>query len=373
MESPFLKELTVAINAIQQAARLSEAVLVSKDKGAIEKDDLSPVTIADFAIQALLTTTIHDAFPKDGFVGEESATALRENRILQDRVWTLIQQVRPADDQSFCKLPDSPDRMCDMIDMCGQGMSGFEGAKRVWVFDPIDGTKTFIAGQTYAINVALLQHGQQVLGIVGCPKLSIDATAPVGNSTIDSTGRGCILFAARGYGAYIRPMVGLSGLAMVRKIEPKAESTTLESLQSVSCTSGSTSGVDEVHEMVARRLDVEFPGCDLLAWVLRWVTLALGLAGMTVWVYKKPSRAGKIWDHAGAMLLFEEVGGIITDINGQAIDLTVGRTLSRNHGFVAAPRHLHELVLKTVQQTLRDQGQGHLLSSSVAELDVVGI
>ncbi len=46
----------------------------------LEKDDLSPVTVADFAIQALLTATIHAAYPEDKFVGgEESAAGLREH------------------------------------------------------------------------------------------------------------------------------------------------------------------------------------------------------------------------------------------------------------------------------------------------------
>lgn len=61
------------------------------------------------------------------------------------------------------------------------------------------------------------------------------------------------------------------------------------------------------------------------------------------------------------MLLFEEVGGKITDINGKPIDLGVGRKMSANFGFVAAPKALHATVLETVQQVLREQGKGHLL------------
>ncbi|KAJ8124938.1 hypothetical protein O1611_g8702 [Lasiodiplodia mahajangana] len=121
------------------------------------------------------------------------------------------------------------------------------------------------------------------------------------------------------------------------------------------------SGVDDAHKAVMARLGIASKGCDFLAWVLRWVTLGLGLANITVWVYKKRERVGKIWDHAGAMLLFEEVGGKITDIDGKDIDLTVGRLMAENHGFVAAPRSVHDHVLKTVHEVLHEQGKAHLL------------
>src|SRR5688572_26778816 len=77
MDSPYSRELTVAFGALQNAARLSQSIVSSNDKGVIEKEDLSPVTVADFAVQALLTATIKDAFPGDRVVGEEDASDLR--------------------------------------------------------------------------------------------------------------------------------------------------------------------------------------------------------------------------------------------------------------------------------------------------------
>lgn len=51
MDSPYRKELEVAIGVVTQAARISQEVLPDQDKGAIEKDgDLGPVTVGDFAI-----------------------------------------------------------------------------------------------------------------------------------------------------------------------------------------------------------------------------------------------------------------------------------------------------------------------------------
>lgn len=357
MDSPYSAELQAAISAVQQAARLSQSLLPSRDKGTVQKDDLSPVTVGDFAIQALVAAALHAAFPGDGFVGEESAAELRADAALCDRVWEAV--------NAFAEVPpESRERMCEMIDWCGNGTppGAADGERRVWVVDPIDGTKTFVQGRMYAINVALVQGGRQVLSVVGCPVLSASATAPVTNDTVDPTGKGSILFAVRGYGAYVRPLPGAFGEVEVRRLEALDETLALSDLKLVTSVYEADSGVAEVHEAVAAKLGIAYPGSDLLAWVIRWVSLALGLANVTVWVYKRRDRLAKIWDHAGAMLLFEEVGGKITDVDGKDISLSAGRKMSANYGWVAAPRHLHDKVLKAVQETLREQGRHDLLA-----------
>ncbi|KAI1316814.1 carbohydrate phosphatase [Xylariaceae sp. FL0255] len=365
MDSPYSRELQIAIRAVQSAAKISQSVIISDDKGTVSKDDLSPVTVADFAIQALLTATIHRAFPDDKFVGEESAGELRANPALLKRVWELLLTLKSDEAKGMCAIPESAQSICDMIDMCGYGQPGGPSAGRVWVFDPIDGTKTFVQRQAYAINVALLEGSRQVLSVVGCPTLPMNATAPIHNETIDPTGRGSIAFAVKGHGTYIRPLVDSLGETRIRKIEAHPASLTVADLRPVSCYHMLDSGVDDAHAAVMLRLGIKTKGCDFLAWVLRWVSLGVGLANMTVWVYRKRERTGKIWDHAGAMLLFEELGGKITDIDGKSIDLGVGRKMTANHGFVAAPRALHGQVLQTVHDVLREQGKGHLLGEGV--------
>ncbi|KAI0436023.1 carbohydrate phosphatase [Xylaria telfairii] len=361
MDSPYAHELQIAIGAVQAAGQISQSVLSDDDKGTVEKDDLSPVTIADFAIQALLTATIQSAFPGDNFVGEESAADLRDNPLLLNRVWGLLVGLQ-GDEARLCKLPQSPEQMCEMIDRCGFGQPGGPESGRVWVFDPIDGTKTFVQREAYAINVALLEGGKQVLSVVGCPTLPVDANGPIDNSTVDPTGQGSVAFAVKGHGTYVRPLFETSGEVVLRKIEPLDASTTIADLRAVSCYHMLDSGVDDAHEAVHARLGIHTKGCNFLAWVLRWVTLGLGLANVTVWVYKNRERTGKIWDHAGAMLLFEEIGGKITDIDGKEIDLTVGRKLTGNHGFVAAPKSIHDAVLTIVHDVLHEQGKANLLA-----------
>ncbi|KAL2018969.1 hypothetical protein VTK56DRAFT_10194 [Thermocarpiscus australiensis] len=361
MDSPCRLELEVAIKAAQMATHISRTVLsmAELDEKAggfgILKDDLSPVTLADFAIQALLTRTLRRAFPQDGFVGEESADELRQNPNLASRVLAIIAECVDRD-----LFRDAED-LCQVIDSCTTSNPGGADSGRIWVFDPIDGTKTYIRHEQYAINIALLEGGSQVLSVVACPLLSMDAEAPVCDASIDPTGRGCILYAVRGHGAYVRPLPGDPGEVQPRRLERHAEHVPPDGLRCVTCWASLDSGVDEVHKAVAERLGVPFPGCDLLGWVLRWVALALGLGNMTVWVYRKRERCAKLWDHAGAMLLLEEVGGMITDVHGKQIDLNSGRKLKANFGFVAAPRNLHQMVLRTVLDTLAANGKGDLI------------
>lgn len=368
MESPYADELKVAIAAVQAASTLSALVLrqaqaqaaqdaqdgpSQQELGTVSKDDLSHVTIADFAIQALLTSTLHAAFPNDSFVGEESAAALRANPALLERVWQALQAIRvdsaPATIAAVT-FPDSPERMCQLIDWCGEGVPHTTG--RVWVFDPIDGTENFIQGLVYAVNVALLVDSAQTLSVVGCPNMSMDLRYPAGDDSLDPAGDGCLLFTARGHGAWVRKLHGPVGEAVVeaKRVPRHAGTEMLGDLRSVSARN--TSGLGTVHAEVAGRLGVEFPGCVLLPWVIRWVLLALGVGNATWWVYKSRSRLAKIWDHAGAMLLFEEVGGRISDVDGEPISMVAGREMRANYGFVAAPAALHATVLETVREVL---------------------
>ncbi|KAK9437435.1 myo-inositol-1(or 4)-monophosphatase [Metarhizium brunneum] len=359
MDRPYAKELATSFRALQRAAQLSQSIASAADKGVLEKDDLSPVTVADFAIQALLIATFRHAFPGDRFVGEEDASGLRRNEPLLSRVWDLLRETRRDEDEDEDALPQSREHVCQLIDLAASTAPGGKGSGRTWVFDPIDGTRTYVRGELYAINVALLVDGEQVLGSVGCPNMSMNAAAPLGNRDIDPLGRGCIVFAVRGHGAYVRSMAAADD-AVVRPLSAAREG---DVVRFVTCVGMADSALDGVHEAVADRLGAAFPGCDLVPWVLRWATLALGLGNTTVWVYKRRDRYAKVWDHAGAMLLFQETGGKITDVLGRRIDLAAGRKLSANFGFVAAPEHLHGRVLDAVHQVLRDQGHGDMLTA----------
>jgi 3'(2'), 5'-bisphosphate nucleotidase len=170
-------ELRLALRAVHRASLLTKSVLrsLSNNVSAETKADDSPVTIADFAAQALLISALHAAYPTDAFLGEESADALRQNEALADRVWQLVQQAKNEAHAGGAKSgreqgnsgkdeelasPKSKEEMFELIDRGGKGEITRRG--RVWVMDPVDGTATFMQGQQYAVCLCLLVDGVYV-------------------------------------------------------------------------------------------------------------------------------------------------------------------------------------------------------------------
>ncbi len=105
------------INAIEEMAERSGDVIRSYFRKPIavdEKQDLSPVTIADRTAEEIMRAIVRKKFPDHGIIGEEFGS---EN-----------------------------------ID-----------AEYVWVFDPIDGTKSFICGALEFGSLIALKHGNEVI------------------------------------------------------------------------------------------------------------------------------------------------------------------------------------------------------------------
>jgi len=89
------RERQVAVASVLLACRATTAVyrnLVSDET--LTKNDKSPVTIADFASQAIIINELRKVFPDDPIVGEEDAAALRESSAeataLRDKVLKLV-------------------------------------------------------------------------------------------------------------------------------------------------------------------------------------------------------------------------------------------------------------------------------------------
>ena len=73
MNRPFEDELRVAIQCVQEAARLCRTVAREISPEVLAKKDKSPVTVADFGSQALICRALAEAFPDDPVIAEEDA------------------------------------------------------------------------------------------------------------------------------------------------------------------------------------------------------------------------------------------------------------------------------------------------------------
>jgi myo-inositol-1(or 4)-monophosphatase len=112
------RELAVAIDAARAAGAIVRR-WYEGDYTVREKSHDSPVTEADLEANQCIRRAICDAFPDDGWLSEETR--------------------------------DSPERL---------------HAARVWIVDPLDGTKEFIKHiPEFCVSIGLVENGAAVLGV----------------------------------------------------------------------------------------------------------------------------------------------------------------------------------------------------------------
>jgi 3'(2'), 5'-bisphosphate nucleotidase len=70
-----LPEIKFGLDAVRRASLLVKTVQAEMVSPALTKDDRSPVTVADYASQALVAYLLEKAFPEDLLVAEEDACA----------------------------------------------------------------------------------------------------------------------------------------------------------------------------------------------------------------------------------------------------------------------------------------------------------
>jgi myo-inositol-1(or 4)-monophosphatase len=183
------------------------------------------------------------------------------------------------------------------------------GSKLVWVVDPIDGTRAFMAGvPDWCVCVALLHDNEPVLGVVHAPALGITYEAIVGKGALAN---GRILRVSGGIAvprmAGPKPMLDLLGQHLPIAAQPKVPSLALR---------------------LARIADASLDG---------------GLI----------SPDSRDWDLAAADLILREAGGRITTLDNAA--LAYNREHPVHATLVAAGNSLHPALLAAAQK-MRSQG-----------------
>ena len=89
----YYDELKVALSAVRKAATLCRTVRSAlSDIPSMQKEDRSPVTLADFGSQALIGMELINAFPDIPVVGEEASENLENHPALSRKVMELVNQ-----------------------------------------------------------------------------------------------------------------------------------------------------------------------------------------------------------------------------------------------------------------------------------------
>ncbi|KAH7328775.1 hypothetical protein B0I35DRAFT_345483 [Stachybotrys elegans] len=350
---PLQRERTIAELAVLRACVLTKKVLAAVDE--ISKTDSSPVTVADFAAQAIIISAVRSAFPHDGFVGEEDASALRQDPALARRVFDLVCSITKdaanlpdllGAHATSIPIPASVDSMVDMIDIGAQGQGGPVG--RFWCMDPVDGTRAFLRGEQYAVSLALVENGRELVGVLGCPNVKL-INGRIEESSVDTKGHGIMLTAVRGQGSTIRHVPSHGLMSSAQPLERLRAPADLRDIHVVDCLLSKAYRHDIVQQ-VTEALGAQYPGTEVYSSHVRYAALIVGGGDFQLRVPIGPKTRMCVWDHAGAQLIFTELGGKITDLDGNPIDFGAGRDLNRNRGMVAAKEDIHDRVLALVRE-----------------------
>ena len=322
------QEAPIAVAAVRAASRVCRSVQHRLVEGqTLEKSDKSPVTIADFASQAIALSLLQASSTVPRCVGEEDASALRGGEAAP-LLAGVVEHARTELGESA-----SETAVLDAIDL-GNHEPHDPLGEVYWTLDPIDGTKGFLRGEQYAVALGLIDSGRVVLGVLGCPNLDIEGVA----------GPGCVVLATRDGGAVALPLSGESLEGRAVRVSSEAEASACRFVEWVESGDSDQSRSQAVAKALG--MSVEPYRIDSQC---KYAAVADGLAEVYL---RLPTRKGyqeKIWDHAAGMIVVEEAGGTVTDVHGQPLDFTRGKTLAANAGIIATHGPLHDRVVAAVR------------------------
>lgn len=316
----FEPERKAAVEAVRRAARACEELRRSGAfSQAVEKTDGSPVTLADFFVQAAINGELASAFPDIPVAAEESSVCFEDGGGKQ-----LLGNLAGL-------LPGkSADEILRTIDRGNHG----GGRGRFWALDPIDGTRGFIADRQYAVALALIEDGEAVVGVLGCPRLRGGGGE-----------EGFVFFAEKGRGAYRTSLGGGPATRIsVSAVQRASGAVMCESAEAAHSSRGHS-------ERTAKLLGMESAPVRMDS-QCKYAVLASGDASVYLRLPVKKDYEENIWDHAAGCAVVGEAGGKVTDCSGRPLDFSLGKTLRANRGVVGTNGAIHREVLDAVEKAL---------------------
>jgi len=334
-----------AVQLVSKLCRSIQSSLTTSEQ--VSKSDDSPVTVADFAAQAVIAYVLAKEVPEVGLVAEENAAEMR-----LDAGADLRARVTAVVNETLSGLIDAPLSEVEVMDAIDRGTSDGGASGAFWILDPIDGTKGFINGRQYAIALALMEDGEVTGGVLGCPNMPSEKI-PRGATEIPTASPGCLFVAYKGCGTTASALDVRSPLedgvkVTTMKVKNASEATYMESWgDSVVAAHGFTNALSDAMGMTSPPVRI-----DSMA---KYAALARGDTNMYLRFPPKTYRE-KVWDHAAGAIVVQEAGGVITDGSGKPLDFSKGRFLDIDIGIVATSTpELHAKLLETIAQVAQQQ------------------
>jgi myo-inositol-1(or 4)-monophosphatase len=261
-DAPYAEDMALVAEVAREAGALSLQWL-RKGAEAWDKSPGNPVTEADIAVNDLIAGRLRSARPAYGWLSEEN----RDD---------------PADREQ----------------------------SRIWVVDPIDGTRAFMRGEPYfCVAIAQLKDARPVVGVLFNPMTDeLFAASAGGGATLN------------GEPMAVSMNCALDGCRMI--IRP------------------------EIQERLSR--SPAWPTTNILKPMPNSIAYRIALVASGRWDAAIGLQRTNDWDIAAAVLILGEAGGIATD--GEGRPFVFNRDITRHAGIVAAGAGLHPLLMDRLRQ-----------------------
>jgi 3'(2'), 5'-bisphosphate nucleotidase len=196
--------------------------------------------------------------------------------------------------------------------------------ERVWLIDPMDGTKNFVQRDgDFAVQIGLAVNGESVLGVVYQPVLDL------------------LYYAAKGRGAWVEaPNLPALRMEVSAKSDPRE-------MVLASSRSHRSPRMERVVNLFGFKQEVRRGS----------VGVKIGLiTEQQADLYLHLSPSTKQWDTCAPEVILHEAGGRLTDLFGQPLRYNGVRIDNRN-GIVATNGAAHEMVIERLQPLLQEFGR----------------
>ncbi len=181
--------------------------------------------------------------------------------------------------------------------------------------------------------IGVLRNGEPWAGVLACPNLPLPSEAP------DQVG--ALFVAARGE--------GVVRAALDSDLEENVAVSGTDSVADVRVLGSVESAHGDPAVLTALVDDLGLGGgivrIDSQA---KYATVAAGDAEVYLRPQSRPDYREKVWDHAAGVLVVEEAGGRVTDLDGKALDFRQGERLEQNRGVLATNGVVHDRVLEAL-------------------------
>jgi 3'(2'), 5'-bisphosphate nucleotidase len=282
----FERELRVAG---ELARRAGEAALAfyGKPLRVEHKEEFDePVTQADRAVNELIVRGLQEAFPEDGILAEESVDT--ERRLARERVWMV---------------------------------------------DPLDGTKGFIAGTgDFAVQIGLAVAGRSALGVLYAPATDV------------------LYWAARGHGAWVLRPTSEAGKSLQAERLRVTDERELSRMRLAESRAHRGPRMEAVVRALGVRAEVRSHSVGVKVGLLveRQADLYIHLSPKT-----------KQWDTCAPEAVLTEAGGRMTDLWGEPLVYNSPDVLNRN-GLLASNGAAHDAVVARLGPLLAEFGRARV-------------